>query len=388
MKKTYKFFVVSDIHGEMRALEDALHEAGYDANNPQHFFVCLGDSFDRGKNSRDIYNFFIRLPKDRSMFVKGNHDCFLQEFLEKGMDGEFVLFNILHNGLGATIGSLGYMDLTDRIPVESLDDAARYIRGEYPNLLSFIKNMPLWFETDHTIMVHAGLNPKLPDWKLTDEHYALWDIADAHKMVPSTRKTIIFGHYHADQVAEQARNEGMPVFDIKDHPSIGRDKVLHYEAYGNRDEFGCKIIPNSYKIAIDGCTNLTEKVNVLVFEDTITTPDEDNDDGINAKPVDIITKAVEEGLVDDRIEGLVSAQHTPEDIFERNINWAQYTTTAGDIDGAAANHLYGVDDLTDWNLHTTITGDMNGVTLTTQPYMTVHTHVNADGTVWMTTNNQ
>ena len=88
----------------------------------------------------------------------------------------------------------------------------------------------------------------------------------------------------------------------------------------------------SYKIAIDGCTNLTEKVNVLVFEDTITTPDEDNDDGINAKPVDIITKAVEEGLVDDRIEGLVSAQHTPEDIFERNINWAQYTTTAGDID--------------------------------------------------------
>lgn len=31
---------------------------------------------------------------------------------------------------------------------------------------------------------------------------------------------------------------------------------------------------------------------------------------------------------------------------------------------------------------------MNGVTLTTQPYMTVHTHVNADGIVWMTTNNQ
>ena len=355
MKKTYKFFVVSDIHGEMRALEDALHEAGYDANNPQHFFVCLGDSFDRGKNSRDIYNFFIRLPKDRSMFVKGNHDCFLQEYLEKGMDGEFVLFNILHNGLGATIGSLGYMDLTDRIPVESLDDAARYIRGEYPNLLSFIKNMPLWFETDHTIMVHAGLNPRLPDWKLTDEHYALWDIADAHRMVPSTRKTVIFGHYHADQVAEQARNEGIPVFDIKDHPSIGRDKVLHYEAYGNRDEFGCKIIPNSYKIAIDGCTNLTEKVNVLVFEDTITTPDEEeiSDNKIESE----VEEAFSGGMVNDATVRITTTRDW------NNIDWAQYTTTAGDIDGAVA--------------HTHMA-----------PYVTVHTHTNADGTIWMTTNNQ
>ena len=288
MKKTYKFFVISDVHGEYDAMIEALQEAGYDANNSSHFFVSLGDMFDRGPRSRDIYNYFKRLPKDRSMFVKGNHDLFLQEYLEKGMDGEFVLFNILHNGLGATINSFGCMDF-GRNPssVGILEDAREYINGEYPALKKFIENEPLWFETDHTIMVHAGLNPILPDWKLTDEHYALWDIQDAHKPVLSTNKMIIFGHYHTDQVARQAeenQNVNFAASGIKPVIRIGKSPVsknhLSFYGYGNTDEFAPILLNNAGKIAIDGCTNLTKKVNVLVFEDSITTEDEDNNEGI------------------------------------------------------------------------------------------------------------
>ena len=286
MTKKYKFFVVSDVHGEYDAMIEALQLAGFDSRNPDHFFVSLGDSFDRGPKSREIYQFFVNLNKDRKKIVKGNHDVMLQEFVEKGMDGEFVLFNILHNGLAETIKSFSHLNLGDIMSYEALDDYSHYIRDEYMGIEQFFKNMPLWFETDHTIMVHAGLNPNLVDWHLTDEHYALWDIADAHRAVPSTRKTIIFGHYHADQVAEQAKREGVKVFNIKDCPVMGLDRNVYFTGFGNTDEFACQVLPNSNKIAIDGCTNLTHKVNVLVFEDTITTPEEDQ---APEQPVDIST---------------------------------------------------------------------------------------------------
>ena len=278
MKKKYKFFVVSDIHGEYDALTKTLQEAGYNPDNEEHFFVAIGDSFDRGPRSRDIYRFFRGLPSQRSKFVKGNHDLMFQEYLEKGMDGEFVLFNILHNGLGATINSFGCLDMENLgTSISILDDCHSYIQKEYPGLKKFIKDMPLWFETDHTVFVHAGLNPELFDWRGTDEHYALWDIADAHKRVPSCDKLIIFGHYHTDQVAEQARREGdNKVYKLNSATTAigtGRGNIT-VRSYGNEDKFSAIYLPNAKKIAIDGCTNLTHKVNVLVFEDTITTGEE------------------------------------------------------------------------------------------------------------------
>jgi len=289
MTKKYKFFVVSDVHGEYDAMIEALQQAGFDKSNPDHFFVSLGDSFDRGPKSREIYQFFVNLNKDRKKIVKGNHDVMFQEYLEKGMEGEFVLFNILHNGLGETIKSFSHLDTPDVTSYEILDEYSHYIRDEYYGIKEFFEMMPLWFETDHTIMVHAGLNPRVPDWKLTDEHYALWDIADAHLGVPTTKKIIIFGHYHADQVAEQARREGIKVFDVKDCPVMGLSNQIYFASFGNVDEFGSKIIPNANKVAIDGCTNLTHKVNVLVFEDTITTPDEKSNEPTQEQTVNTAT---------------------------------------------------------------------------------------------------
>ena len=298
MKKKYKFFVVSDIHGECDALMETLLEAGYNPDNEEHFFVAIGDSFDRGPRSRYIYEFFRNLPSQRSKFVKGNHDLMFQEYLEKGMEGEFVLFNILHNGLGATINSFSCLDMENLgASISILDDCHSYIQREYPGLKKFIKDMPLWFETDHVVFVHAGLNPELSNWKETDEHYALWNRADAHKRVPSCDKLIIFGHYHTDQVAEQARREGdNKVYKLNSATTaVGTGRAnITVRSYGNEDEFSAIYLPNARKIAIDGCTNLTHKVNVLVFEDTITTGEEAKEE-IAASRIDGTTITVSRG---------------------------------------------------------------------------------------------
>ena len=268
MRTLYKYFVFSDVHGEYNALIRSLEEAGYERNNPTHKLVSLGDEFDRGPDSRKIYNF---LTQNHAICVKGNHDVMFQEYLEKGMDGEFVLFNILHNGLAETIKSFsGLQD--NQFNMETLQRARSNMQNR-DSILRWLQNKPLFYETDTFIFVHAGVNPRLGHWKDTDEHYALWDIEDSHKSCPNVgNKVVIIGHHHAFRVRQNGLEAGNGDPDLNQidmrtnsHDENGNCHYYKLQSYGNTDENRPYVAGN--KIATDGCTNLTKKVNVLVVED-------------------------------------------------------------------------------------------------------------------------
>lgn len=193
------------------------------------------------------------------------------EYLEKGMNGEFVLFNILHNGLAETIKS--FTGLQDKhFSTETLQNALHNIRGK-ERLLTWLKNMPLFYETDTFIFVHAGINPRVADWRLTDEDYSLWDIEDSHReCLGVDNKVVVIGHHHAFRVRKNGIEAGYGDQDINSVEirtnGVNENGDRHYyrlKSYGNTDEHRPYI--NGNKIAIDGCTNLTKKVNVLVVED-------------------------------------------------------------------------------------------------------------------------
>lgn len=263
MSNKMTYFIFSDVHGEYDALQEALREAGYDSSNPRHKLVSAGDAFDRGPHSRKVYNF---LRQNNAICVKGNHDEFFQEYLEKGMDGEFVLFNILHNGLGDTIHS--FTGLDDRAFDYRTVDRAR--ANVDPTVLPWLQSLPLYFETKHFIVCHAGLDPNVPHWQDTDKHYMLWDIKDSHVPVHSTEKIVVIGHHHAFRVKQNAEEVGLKSMDINNLMlrTAGRNGDIQstvIKSYGNTDEHSPYCYGN--KIAIDGCTNLTHKVNVIVVED-------------------------------------------------------------------------------------------------------------------------
>lgn len=270
MKDKNTYFIFSDVHGEYDALLSALEEAGYNESNPKHILVSAGDLFDRGPNSRKLYTY---LRNHNAVFVKGNHDVMFQEYLEKGMDGEFVLFNILHNGLDATIQSFGGTNFGNgAVDIRLLEDLKRKILSNNPTILLTLQSMPLYFETKHLIICHAGIDPSLLNWKDTPEDYMLWDIQDSHKSCPNVDgKIIIIGHHHAFRVRENARNSGYddPVLPNNatqfTYPENGKLCKGVIKMYGNKDEHRPYI--NGNKMAIDGCTNLTGKVNVVVIED-------------------------------------------------------------------------------------------------------------------------
>lgn len=95
-----KIFAISDIHGFYDETIRALNDAGYDENNDEHFLIVIGDIFDRGQQSFQVYEWLYRLTHEgKAIVTKGNHDRFLIKFLE----GDNDAFNFLHNGLDATL---------------------------------------------------------------------------------------------------------------------------------------------------------------------------------------------------------------------------------------------------------------------------------------------
>lgn len=270
------YFVFSDVHGEYDALLQSLDAAGYKSNNPRHKLVSLGDNFDRGEYSRQIYDF---LCKEKAIWVKGNHEIMLEEALEKGVDGEFVLFNILHNGLDKTIESfsgkeIGYSTTPQELNylIECSKHNTRYSNNG-KSLLSTLKDLPYYFETKNYIFVHAGFEPYMP-WQMSSKDVMTWDIEYSHLPIKSTNKTVVIGHHHAARVRDIAKEHGF------------QEIALGLPWYGNIDENAPVRIGN--KIAIDPCSTLTHKVNVIVIEDEpneepITEKEEKNEELIVGK---------------------------------------------------------------------------------------------------------
>lgn len=260
-KRLYKFFVFSDVHGEYNALIRSLGEAGYECNNPQHKLVSLGDNFDRGPENRRVYNFLIQ---NNAICVKGNHDAMFQQYLELGMKTGSVYFNILHNGLGETIKD--FTGLNDKgFNVKTLEEARHHVSKQ---TLVWLQNMPYFYETKHFIFVHAGINPRLDKWEDTTKDYMLWDVEDSHRQCFNTDKIVVIGHHHTDVVRKNGKKDNFIEEKDKSFHAIdddGHNIVSSIKFYGNTDENRPYIHGN--KIAIDGHTNLTKKVNVLVIED-------------------------------------------------------------------------------------------------------------------------
>ena len=100
-----KLFVASDIHGHYTELMKALNDAGFDKDNPSHYFVSCGDLFDRGAENPEVYEFVKGLK--HKFLIKGNHEEMLYNTLQKGR----ITSNDVRNGMDITLYQLFGLDI-------------------------------------------------------------------------------------------------------------------------------------------------------------------------------------------------------------------------------------------------------------------------------------
>lgn len=267
MKK--KIFAVSDIHGDFNALIEGLENAGYDENNPNHLLVSLGDAFDRGDYSKNIYEYLKRLSDEgKAVVLRGNHTTFLINYL----DGTSISpFNYYNNGLKETLAD--FLDRTD--PFESwwmidkgnfdtapdsgdfadwIYEAKEQIKDKYPELLDWIKSRPYYYETKNYIFTHGAIDTEVKNWRkphcirgsFTDWEALTWDDGSFFgKDIDNTDKTVVIGHFGTQTLRK--------MYDID------RDA----QAFSILERKDGKVI------AIDATTCYSHKVNVLVIEDEL-----------------------------------------------------------------------------------------------------------------------
>ena len=180
-----KTIVISDIHGcytELEALISSLKSNGeYNANADK--LVFLGDYIDRGENSRLVIKFIRDLQKDNNNVIAlmGNHeDMMLHDYMEvydrRFFDGKRKLNKGKnYNGFSATINS--YIGFYDQLQ----DDVA------------WIKNLPLYYEDEHFIYVHAGVDVDKP-MEEQDRYTLLWVRNPFILNRKEYYKQVIFGH--------------------------------------------------------------------------------------------------------------------------------------------------------------------------------------------------
>lgn len=267
MKK--KLFVVSDIHGYFNELIEALNKAGYDENNDNHLLISIGDEFDRGGQSLDVYKYLKRLSDEgKAIALKGNHSCFLTDYLD---GSNLSAFNYYNNGTDETLADflhqtspfetwcLIYQNIDEPTFgdfAEWISQARKEINNEYPELLGWLLSRPYYYETENYIFTHGGIDTNVHDWHyphcekyhFVDWEALMWDDGSFFgKNITNTNKTIVIGHFGTNHLRNKYNigiKEGESPFDI-----LIRD--------------------DGKVIAIDATTCVSKKVNVLVIEDNI-----------------------------------------------------------------------------------------------------------------------
>jgi serine/threonine protein phosphatase 1 len=235
-----KYFVTSDIHGHYYVLVDALKEAGFDEENADHHLLVLGDMFDRGDESKEVFEYLYALhQKNKATIVLGNHDTFMMELLEGNYDR--AKFNIARNGFLHTLESFTNHKDSSRL---SLKEYKKEIENQYPYMYDWLNSLPLFLELGDYIFVHGGIDPSLKDWKKASKFDFVWTYEV--KMDPVPGKTVVAGHHRVATIRKPYERSYKQLFF--EHPEYFDPMYLEG------------------KILIDRFVEVSKELNVLVLD--------------------------------------------------------------------------------------------------------------------------
>ncbi|MEO5336010.1 MAG: serine/threonine protein phosphatase [Magnetospirillum sp. WYHS-4] len=156
-----RVYAVGDIHGRadlLRRLLDRIAADAGDSPDLRHVLVFLGDYVDRGPESAKVIDLLLEGPPSGFdiVYLRGNHEQFLVDFLDLGVAGE----TWLANGGRATIESYGLDATAVLFGRTSLADLRESLRDALPaSHRAFLDALKLYHEESGYLFVHAGIRP-------------------------------------------------------------------------------------------------------------------------------------------------------------------------------------------------------------------------------------
>jgi serine/threonine protein phosphatase 1 len=158
-----RIYAIGDVHGCSSHLEQLLalieaHVTAFPSHRP--ILVFLGDYIDRGPASRHVIDQLIFLREHKEViFLKGNHESYLLEFLKQPA----ILPEWLKCGGLDTLRSYGLTPRSHLDPKEQefLATALSLALNERGHL-EFLGHLEISFVCEDFLFVHAGVRPSIP----------------------------------------------------------------------------------------------------------------------------------------------------------------------------------------------------------------------------------
>jgi serine/threonine protein phosphatase 1 len=189
-----RIYAIGDVHGCSSLLEQLLalieaHVAAFPARRP--ILVFLGDYIDRGPASSQVIDQLIFLREHREViFLKGNHESYLVEFL----GNPALLPKWFQYGGLDTLRSYGINPRNHFDPKEQgFLAAALRLALDKRGHLEFFDHLKTSFLCEDFFFVHAGVRPGIPLDQQSEEDL-LWIREDFLHYGGSLGKIVVHGH--------------------------------------------------------------------------------------------------------------------------------------------------------------------------------------------------
>ena len=188
-----KYFVVADVHSFYSIMLTTLNVKGFDVNNNEHYLILCGDLFDRGNESKELFD-FMRSLGDRFIYVKGNHEDLLIDCVHELSKGQIPSSHHFSNGTVKTI-----CDFADEniYAIYEYDKRNKLLEKIQP-VIDFINNKSVdYYEVGKYMFVH-GWFPLCLHWSKDAWKIARWSngMEMWKKGEIMQGKTVVCGHWH------------------------------------------------------------------------------------------------------------------------------------------------------------------------------------------------
>lgn len=190
-----RVYAVGDIHGRADLLQSLVARIRTDLRRgavERKVLVYIGDYVDRGMQSREVIDYLLSdpAPEFETVYLKGNHEAWMLDFLE-GKNSGLEWFN---NGGQATLLSYG-VRVNAEATLEGLLAAARdQLAGRLPEAhLAFLKDLKLVHTEGDYVFAHAGIRRDEP-LATQGEQDLLWIREEFTEDDADYDKCVVHGH--------------------------------------------------------------------------------------------------------------------------------------------------------------------------------------------------
>lgn len=219
----FMIYAMSDIHGQYELFAKRIKQIKPMLQKEGNKVILLGDYIDRGPKSYECLKLTYELEKefgkDKVIVLKGNHEVWFEEFL---FLNEFVWLeedrNFCTSKTFLTEAQFQKIKQVSNIEKQILF-TKNCILENHRELVLWMKNLRLFYETKTQIFVHAGVDEEIPDDEIEWCTLGTPDYVMTGKYPPTVGhfyKDIIAGHVATSLLANDKSFDGI-FFDGASH---------------------------------------------------------------------------------------------------------------------------------------------------------------------------